>query len=614
MTTAVDNRASFKPASGEVPAAPGVYRFSDKRGRPLYIGKAKNLRNRLANYFQPYDKLAPRTTQMLRRAAHLDWTLVASETESLVLEQQWIRQEMPPYNVLFRDDKTFPYLAVTLGSEAPMLKITRNMRIKGAKYFGPYPKTWALRETVQLLNQAFAVRTCSDADYNRAMRTGKPCFAGQIGKCRGPCSMLVSVEQHNAAVASLLKFLKNLDSKKAHDLEREMRLAAAAQDYELAASLRDQLQAVEAMLESNNIVLGLEVNADFFGLYSDDLTAAVHQFIVRGGRIRGERSWLVDIEMETEPGQLLQQAVQDAYAQQSLPPGEIYVSKALPDSEQLAALLSRSRPRGGAVLIQTPQRGEKSKLMQTAVRNAGEHLMRYKLKRTNDLPSRTESLAQLQQALGMADPPLRIEGIDVSHLQGTNVVASLVVFEDALPKKSAYRKYKIAETTDDTDSIYQVVSRRAAALNRPDAPPRERPGLLLIDGAAAQVNAAVRALHEQGISDIAVCGIAKRLEELWIPGDEFPIILPRGSETLFLLQRIRDEAHRFAITFQRSKRAAEVKSALSELQGVGAGRAAILLQHFGSAARVRQASVAELAEVAGIGEVLAANIYRQLRD
>ncbi|MBT1018491.1 excinuclease ABC subunit UvrC [Canibacter sp. lx-72] len=607
-----DNREKFKPAPGEVPGSPGVYRFADSIGRVLYIGKAKNLRSRLANYFQPYQRLAPRTQQMLSRAATLSWTVVASDTEALVLEQDWIRRQQPRYNVLFRDDKTFPYLVVTLGSKAPRLIITRNPRIKGAKYYGPYPKAGPLKETVNLINQAFTVRTCNDSEYNRAMRSGKPCFAGQIGRCHGPCSMLVSWQEHDAAVADMVRFLNRLDTVKIHEIEREMRAAAEVQDYAKATVLRNQIRALNLIIERNNIVFRADTNADFFGIYADELVAVVHHFIVINGRLRGEKSWRVDIGLEATKEELLQQAVQTAYDANNPPPPEILVSENIPDLESVSQVLSQLRPRGGRVAIQKPLRGEKAQLMQTAVRNAGEMLIRYKLKRTNDLISRTESLAQLQEALALPEPPLRIECVDVSHLQGTEVVASLVVFEDGLPVKSAYRRYKLEDHNDDVDSIYQVISRRAAALSKPDAPARERPQMFLIDGAAPQAQAARAALAAHGITDIAVCGIAKRLEELWLPGSEFPVILSRNSEVLFLVQRIRDEAHRFAITFHRARRAAAITSDLATLQGVGKVRMQKLLRHFGSSKRVRAASAAEIAAVDGVGETLAAQIYEQL--
>lgn len=614
-----DRRADFKPAAGEIPTTPGVYRFSDNQGRVLYIGKAKNLRARLANYFQPLHSLMPRTRRMLSLAAQLDWTVVASDTESLVLEHTWITEFKPPFNVQFKDDKTYPYLAVTLGEEAPRLIITRNENIKRAKYFGPFPKVWAIRETAQLLQQAFPIRTCNDADYKRAMLSGRPCLAGQIGRCAGPCSHTVTIEEHRERVNELVTFLGGNYQAQLKRLQHEMRDAASEQRYEEAAKLRDQVSAVEHVMEKNAIVLGHEVDVDAFGMRSDELSAAVHQFIIRGGRVRGERSWIVDVELDDSPGRLLEQVLQSAYDGEREPPPEILVPREPDEAAGLESALSKRRPRQGRVRIRVPERGDKAQLMERANLNAGENLLRYKLKRAADITARTDALAELQSALGMAEAPLRIECIDVSHLQGTGVVASLVVFEDGLPAKSEYRKYRIEETRDDTDSIYQVVSRRAAQLNLaaesgelPTGAYRARPHLLIVDGGEPQVKAANRALTEAGITNIALCGIAKRLEELWLPNDPFPVILPRTSEALFLVQRARDEAHRFAITFQRKRRSTAIASQLAEVPGLGPKRVQQLLRHFGSATRLRAASLEELAALPGLGERTAELILAHL--
>jgi excinuclease ABC subunit C len=596
-----------------------VYRFSDRHGRVLYIGKAKNLRARLANYFQPLRSIQPRTQRMLALAARLDWTVVATDTESLVLEHTWITEFQPPFNVQFKDDKTYPYLAVTLREDAPRLLITRNEKIRGARYFGPYPKVWLVREMTALLQQAFPIRTCNDADYRRAMLSGRPCLAGQIGRCHGPCSGLISPEDHRERVNELVSFLAGGDDRALKQLQRAMRDAAAEQRYEDAARLRDQVAAVEHVLERNSVALAHDVDADIFGLRHDELSAAVHQFIIRGGRIRGERSWLVDVELDDSPSALLEQVIQSAYGGDREPPPQILVPVLPDNADELEEAMREQRPRQGRVRIQIPERGDKAALMDRAVLNAGEQLLRYKLKRSADITARTDALGELQQALGMAEPPLRIECIDVSHLQGTEVVASLVVFEDALPAKGAYRKYRIEQTTDDTDSIFQVVSRRAAQLNQlvqsgelPDGRYRDRPQLLIVDGGAPQVAAAKRALDEAGISDVSLVGVAKRLEELWLPGDPFPIVLPRASEALFLVQRVRDEAHRFAITFQRQRRSTAIASQLAEIAGLGPKRVQALLKHFGSVARLRQASLSEISSAPGVGPQLAAQIHTRL--
>lgn len=619
MTEERDVRDSFRPAQGEIPTSPGVYRFSDRHNRVLYIGKAKNLRARLANYFQPLRSIQPRTRRMLALAARLDWTVVATDTESLVLEHTWITEFQPPFNVQFRDDKTYPYLAVTLRDEAPRLLITRNEKIKGARYFGPYPKVWLLREMTALLQQAYPIRTCNDADYRRSIQTGRPCLAGQIGRCAGPCSGLISFEEHRERVGSLVSFLSGGDDRSLRELQRSMRDASAEHRYEEAAVLRDQIAAVKHVMERNSVALSHDVDADVFGLRNDELSAAAHQFIIRGGRIRGERSWLVDVELDDSPSQLLEQVIQSAYEGEREPPPQILVPVLPENAGALEEVLRSRRPRGGRVRVQIPERGNKAQLMDRATLNAGEHLLRYKLKRSADITARTDALAELQQALGMDEPPLRIECVDVSHLQGTGVVASLVVFEDGLPAKGAYRKYRIEETTDDTDSIYQVVSRRSAQLNQvaevggpPDGRYRDRPQLLLVDGGAPQVAAAQRALDEAGITDIALAGVAKRLEELWRPGDPFPLVLPRASEALFLVQRVRDEAHRFAIHFQRQRRSTAIASQLSEVPGLGPKRVQALLKHFGSVARLREASLSEVSSVPGVGPQLAELIHTRL--
>ena len=616
---ATDHRASFRPAQGEIPTSPGVYRFSDKYSRVLYIGKAKNLRQRLANYFQPLQALQPRTQRMLALAQRLDWTVVATDTESLVLEHTWITEFSPPFNVQFKDDKTYPYLAITLADEAPRVLITRNEKIRGARYFGPYPKVWALKETVSLLQQAFPMRTCNEADYRRAISSGKPCLAGQIGRCHGPCSGKVSFEEHRERVEQLVAFLAGNDGVHLRALREQMQEAAREQHYEEAARLRDQVQAVEHVLERNAVVLSTAVNLDVFGLRHDELSAAAHQFIIRGGRVRGERSWIVNVELEDSPGSLLEQVIQSAYEGDHEPPGEILVPTLPDDASALEDALSAKRPGRGRVRLRVPERGDKAQLMDRAVLNAGEHLIRSKLKRTADLAARSDALAELQSALGMTEAPLRIECIDVSHLQGTGVVASLVVFEDGLPAKGAYRKYRIEQTTDDTDSIYQVVSRRAAQLRQlqdagelPVSRYRDRPQLLIVDGGEPQVKAAARALEEHGITEVVLCGVAKRLEELWLPGDPFPVILPRSSEALFMVQRVRDEAHRFAITFQRQTRKSSISSQLSEVPGLGPKRVKAILNHFGSVARLRTAGLEEIAAAPGVGMQLAESIVRHL--
>lgn len=611
----------WRPKAGEIPAAPGVYRFSDASGRILYVGKAVNLRQRLANYFQPLRSLHERTRHMVLAASTVDWTVVGSDFEALQLEYTWIKEYSPPYNVKFRDDKSYPYLAVTLADEAPRVMVTRNRRIPGARYFGPYPKVWAVRETIDLMIRAFPIRTCSDASYKRAMQTGRACFPGQIGRCGGPCSQTVTIEEHRAVVDEFVAFMASHDRRVIGVLQREMKEAADAFEYERAARIRDRIQALENVLEKSAVVLPDGVEVDVFGIEADELAAAVQQFVVRGGRIRGVRSWVVDKELDISAGELVESVLETAYETEA-PPREIVVPVLPDDARALERWLAERRERGG-VSLKTAQRGDKAAVLQTATLNAKQALGLYKTRRTADYVARSQALTELQEALGLDEAPLRMECYDVSHLGGTNVVASMVVFEDGLPKKSDYRKFAVHDTADDTESIAQVLRRRLARLDEDDAPDGSegaptkrrfayRPGLLIVDGGQPQVQAAAAVLAELGIDDIPLVGIAKRLEEVWLPDDPFPVILPRGSEALFLLQRIRDEAHRFAITFQRQKRRADIGTVLSEIPGLGPARSKELLRHFGSVARLRAASVDELTTVRGIGPQLAATIAARL--
>ncbi|TXK17581.1 excinuclease ABC subunit UvrC [Homoserinibacter sp. GY 40078] len=624
---------SWRPKAGEIPTAPGVYRFSDSSGRILYVGKAVNLRQRLSNYFQPLRSLHERTRHMVLAASKVEWTVVGSDIEALQLEYTWIKEFSPPYNVKFRDDKSYPYLVVTLADEAPRVMVSRNHRIPGARYFGPYPKVWAVRETIDLMVRAFPIRTCSDSSYKRAMQTGRPCFPGQIGRCGGPCSQKVTIEEHRAIVDQFVAFMASHDRSVITLLQREMRDAAAEFEYERAAKIRDRIQALENVLDKSAVVLPDGVEVDVFGIEEDELAAAVQQFVVRGGRIRGVRSWVVDKELDIPSGELVESVLESAYDTQP-PPREIIVPVLPDDASALEEWLSARRERGG-VTLKTAKRGDKAAVLQTATLNAKQSLALYKTRRTADYVARTQALTDLQEALGLAEAPLRMECYDVSHLSGTNVVASMVVFEDGLAKKSDYRKFAVQGTTDDTESIAQVLRRRLAhldddpAADTPDGegeaddvagttPTRRRfayrPGLLIVDGGQPQVQAAARTLEELGIDDIPLVGIAKRLEEIWLPDDDFPVILPRGSEALFLLQRIRDEAHRFAITFQRQKRRSDIGTVLSEIPGLGPARSKELLRHFGSVARLRAADAAEVAEVRGIGPQLAESIVGRLAE
>ncbi|MEI5584716.1 MULTISPECIES: excinuclease ABC subunit UvrC [unclassified Agromyces] len=633
----------YRPKPGEIPTAPGVYRFRDADRRVLYVGKAKNLRARLSNYFAPLRTLHERTRRMVTTAASVEWTVVGNDVEALQLEYTWIKEFDPPFNVKYRDDKSYPYLAVTLADEAPRAIVTRRRGIRGARYFGPYPKVWAVNETLDLMLKLFPIRTCKDSDYKRAMQTGKPCFAGQIGRCFGPCSGKVTIEEHRANVQRFVAFMQNQDRRIITELTQQMREAAAAQDYETAARRRDQLQAAEQFFEKSTVVLRDHVDIDVFGIDHDELAAAVHLFMVRGGRIRGQRSWTVDTELDMSLGDLVDSVVQHAYGDDIRPPSEVVVPALPDDAEALATWLSSLG--GRKVRLRAAQRGDKAALLETATQNARQTLMLYKTRRSADFTARSRALEDIQEALGMADAPLRIECFDVSHLSGTNVVASMVVFEDGLPRKDEYRRFTIPNSSDDTDSIHQVLTRRLAYLaGRPSAESEQveaggdlqesgepadeatevatsgrrkkfayRPNLLVVDGGQPQVAAAARALRESGVQGITLCGIAKRLEEIWTPDSDFPVILPRNSDALFLFQRIRDEAHRFAITHQRQRRKRDISTVLSEVPGLGPARVKALLTHFGSVTRLRGADEAAIAEVPGIGPALAASVRSRLR-
>ena len=651
------NALPYKPKPGEIPTQPGVYRFRDAEGRVLYVGKAKNLRARLSNYFAPLHTLHERTRRMVTTATSVEWTVVGSDVESLQLEYMWIQEFSPPFNVRYKDDKSYPYMAITLADEAPRVIVTRNRRIPGARYFGPYPKIWAVHDTIDLMIKVFPIRTCSDASYKKAMATGRPCFPGQIGRCGGPCSMKVTVEEHRAIVDDFVAFMSGGDARFTRELTARMREASAAMDYESAAVYRDRLQAIDAVLSRSALVLPSDTDADLFGIAEDELSAAVQHFVVRGGRVRGVRATTIDKELDISGADLVDQVLQRTYggAGAGEIPRQVLVPELPGDAADLEEWLQERR--GKRVSIQVAQRGAKADLLRTATINAQQALMLHKTRRTSDYTSRTKALTDLQLALGLDEAPLRIECYDVSHLSGTNVVASMVVFEDGLPRKDQYRSFGVPETTDDTDSLYQVLMRRLAHVDRDD--PAEvvaaevvaaevveaveavevaaaveaeaveaveepvvterkrprfayRPQLLVVDGGAPQVAAAARALEDSGHTEIALCGIAKRLEEIWLPGEEYPVILPRTSEALYLLQRLRDEAHRFAITHQRKRRKRDITTVLGEVPGLGEARIKALLKHFGSVAALSRASAEEITALPGIGPKLAAAIEQRL--
>ncbi|HWR86321.1 MAG TPA: excinuclease ABC subunit UvrC [Rhodoglobus sp.] len=613
---------SWRPRPADIPQQPGVYRFRDANARVLYVGKAKNLRARLSNYFAPLATLHDRTRKMVQTAASVEWTVVGSDFEALQLEYTWIKEFDPPFNVQYKDDKSYPYLAITLGDDVPRVMVTRNKGIPNARYFGPYSRAWAIRDTVDVLLKAFPMRSCSDGVYRRAEQTGRPCLLGDIGKCAAPCVKRVSLAEHKAIAVDFASFMGGNDERFVAGITRKMKDAAARQDYEAAARYRDQMQAMETALAKNAVVLDEDVDADLFGIAHDELAAAVQQFVVRGGRIRGVRGWVVDKELDLELPELVDSVLQNAYTD-STPPRDVFVPAVPEDAPELERFLGELRGPGRRVKLAVAKRGSRAALAQTVAQNAQQALILYKSRRSADFVARSQALTDLQEALGMDEAPLRMECFDVSHLSGTNIVASMVVFEDGLPRKDAYRRFSIPESTDDTESIYQVLSRRLAYLKEAPTELQDETGrrakfayppqLLLVDGGQPQVAAAKRALDESGVQGIQLAGIAKRLEEIWLPDSDYPVILPRNSDALFLVQRIRDEAHRFAIGFQRARRKRDITSVLSDIPGLGPSRVKELLKHFGSVSRLKQADPEAIQEVRGIGPALAATIVERLR-
>lgn len=637
------NPASYRPKTGEIPTNPGVYRFRDPHGRVIYVGKAKSLRSRLNSYFANPAGLLPKTYAMVHAASSVEWTVVGSELESLQLEYTWIKEFKPRFNVVFRDDKTYPYLAVTMNEKYPRVQVMRGDKRKGTRYFGPYT-AGAIRETMDTLLRVFQVRSCSAGVFKRAEASGRPCLLGYIDKCSAPCVGRISPEDHKALAEDFCAFMGGEAKRFINKLEKQMADAVAKLDYEHAARLRDDITALRKVFERNAVVLSEDTDADVFALHEDELEAAVQVFHVRGGRIRGQRGWVVEkVEDFTTPD-LVEHLLQQVYGEDGDThgrlPREVLVPVAPSNAEDLAKWLGGIR--GAKVDIRVPQRGDKAALMSTVRENAEHALKLHKTRRAGDLTVRSQALQELQEALDLPVPLLRIECFDVSHVQGTNVVASMVVVEDGLPKKSDYRKFSITgpAAADDTAAMHDVLTRRfrhylqdksaqvdesvlasyglepdadSAVLDTTTPAPKARfaypPNLVVVDGGQPQVNAAARALKDLGIDDVYVVGLAKRLEEVWLPDSDFPVILPRTSQGLYLLQRIRDEAHRFAITFHRQKRGkAMTVSALDAVPGLGASKRKALLAHFGSVKGVKAATVEELSQAKGIGPALASAI------
>ena len=626
-----------------------MYRFRDERGRVIYVGKAKSLRQRLNQYFADFTQLHPRTQAMLTTAANVDWTVVKTEVEALQLEYSWIKEFDPRFNVKYRDDKSYPYLAVTMDEEFPRVMVMRGAKRRGTRYFGPYSHAWAIRDTVDTLLRVFPVRTCSKGVFKRAGQIGRPCLLGYIGKCSAPCVKRISEEDHRQLAEDFCDFMSGQTARFIRKLTADMREAADEEEYERAARLRDDVKALERALEKQAVVLGDGTDCDVIALAEDPLEAAVQIFYVRSGRIRGQRGWVLEKVEDVTTTDLVEHFLGQFYGEGTSPdsngiPREVLVPELPPDPETMTQWLTARR--GGPVQLRVPQRGDKKALMETVARNAKEGLALHKTRRASDLTTRSQALHEIQEALGLDDAPLRIECYDVSNLQGTHVVASMVVFEDGLARKSEYRRFSIKgfEGSDDISAIREVITRRFRRylaereetgeldmLGDPEAredqdisPERTLastqrkfaypPNLVVVDGGAGQVAAAAGALADLGIDDVAVCGLAKRLEEVWLPDQQHPVILSRTSEGLYLLQRVRDEAHRFAITYHRAKRGkAATVSALDSVPGLGPARRAALLKKFGSVKAISAASDAEIAEVPGIGPRLAATITSALR-
>jgi len=636
----VPDPSTYRPAAGTIPEKPGVYRFRDPTGRVIYVGKAKSLRQRLNSYFADPWTLHQRTQQMVTSAGSVDWVTVGTEVEALQLEYAWIKEYDPRFNVRYRDDKSYPYLAVTLDEEYPRLQVMRGAKRKGVRYFGPYAHAWAIRETLDLLLRVFPARTCKAGVFQRQRQIGRPCLLGDIGKCSAPCVGRVSAEEHRQIAVEFCDFMAGKTDSLVKGMEKEMLAASADLRFEQAARLRDDLVAVRRAMEKQAVVFGDGTDADVVAFADDPLQAAVQVFHVRGGRVRGQRGWVIEKTEDLTPGDLVHHFCSQVYGQLGADgeaaagdiPRELLVPELPGDVDALADWLSELR--GSRVAIRVPQRGDKKALQEPVARNAEQALNQHKLRRAGDLATRGKALEEVADALGLDTAPLRVECYDISQIQGTDVVASMVVFEDGLARKGEYRRFAITGATDDVSAISEVLRRRFARYKQAvadagDADTDRAPGidpetgrprkfayppqLVVVDGGQPQVNAAARVLARMEISDVAVCGLAKRLEEVWLPDEEFPVILPRASEGLYLLQRVRDEAHRFAIAYHRQKRSKRMTtSALDGIPGLGQSRKAALLKHFGSLKRLREASVDDISGVPGIGTHTAALVHSAL--
>nr|WP_246039717.1 excinuclease ABC subunit UvrC [Glycomyces buryatensis] len=619
----------YRPAPGTIPTQPGVYRFRDSGRRVIYVGKAKNLRNRLNSYFADETRLHERTRRMVNTARSVEWTVVGTEVEALQLEWTWIKEYDPRFNVMFKDDKSYPWLAVTVGEEFPRAQVMRGTRRKGVRYFGPFGSAWAIRQTLDLLTRVFPIRTCTDTEFKRCNRIGRPNLLADIGKCSAPCVGRISAEDYRELVNGFCAFMGGDTAPIRRQLIAEMQAASENLEFEKAARLRDDLGALDKVLEQQVVVLAEDVDCDVMAVADDELQAAVQVFHVRGGRIRGQRGWVVEKPEPVDLAGLVERFCTQFYGEQGeVVPREVLVPALPSDADAIAELLSERR--GSKVDLRVPRRGDKRALAETVEKNANESLQRHKLKRAGDLTARSKALEELADALDLPEAPLRIECYDVSQSQGDDVVASMVVFEDGLPRKSEYRRFIIkGERKDDLASLQETLRRRLSKLNEQptgspagdeeDDEPKKGfhypPQLLVVDGGQPQVAAADQVFAELGIDTINLAGLAKRLEEIWLPGEEYPVILSRTSETLYLMQRVRDEAHRFAISLHRKRRRKRlVGSALDGVPGLGESKRRALLKQFGSVKKIREAEQSELEAVTGIGPKLAEAIQTHLRN
>jgi excinuclease ABC subunit C len=636
-------RGVLRPERGSIPKEPGVYRFFDRDGRVLYVGKAKNLRSRLSSYFADPFEMHPRTRAMVRAASRVDWVVVANEVEALQLEYSWIKSYEPRFNVKYTDDKSYPYLAVTVSEEFPRITVMRGDKRKGVRYFGPYSHAWAIRETLDQLLRVFPARTCSKGVFKRAQASGRPCLLGYIGKCSAPCVDRVSAEEHREIIDNFCSFVSGDVSQHLRRLERAMRAAAVAEDFETAARLRDNLEALRKAMERNAVVFNDQTDADVVAVFEDELQAAVQVFHVREGRVSGQRGFMVERTDPVESGGLVEQVLLRMYGdvEEGGLPREVLVSREPKNKSDLSAWLSAKR--GSRVSIRSPKRGDKRALMETVLRNAEQSLALHKRKQIGDITVRAQAMEDLQEALDLDSAPLRIEGYDISTLQGQDTVGSMVVFEDGLPRTSDYRRFTVSSdnAASDLASLDEVITRRfkrylherteihdreessepvqapgralSVAQETPSVKRRSfayPPQLVLVDGGPAQAAAAKRALQALGLEEVAVCGLAKRLEEIWLPDEAEPVILSRSSAALHLLQQLRDEAHRFAITGHRKRRAVRAKgSELDAIPGLGPARRKALLTAFRSLKAIKAADTTELEQVAGVGPALAAAIH-----